>query len=156
MGKDTTAFRERFNAYKNGKSVSEIYDAGLPRYAGGTSSESLWHDYAADLLDKFEGFRENVYLDGKNIPTIGYGFTDPKLVRRGKISKPEAKKILKGEISTRGDSLRNILGAERFDKLADDTKAALLSYYYNYPAGFKDSTKMMTAWRNNDYDEFVR
>ena len=35
MGKDTTAFRERFNAYKNGKSVSEIYDAGLPRYAEG-------------------------------------------------------------------------------------------------------------------------
>ena len=35
MGKDTTAFRERFNAYKNGKSVSEIYDAGLPRYRDG-------------------------------------------------------------------------------------------------------------------------
>lgn len=38
MGKDTTGFKERFNAYKNGKSVSEIYDAGLPRYAYGTAS----------------------------------------------------------------------------------------------------------------------
>ena len=38
MGKDVTAFRERFNAYKNGKSVSEIYDAGLPKYASGTAS----------------------------------------------------------------------------------------------------------------------
>jgi len=38
MGKDTTAFRERFNAYKNGKSVSEIYDAGLPRYNRGKES----------------------------------------------------------------------------------------------------------------------
>ena len=128
----------------------------LPRYTEGVPAEASWHDYAADLLDKFEGFREEVYLDGKRIPTIGYGFTDPKLVGRGRISKPEAKKILKNEISTRGDSLRNILGAERFDKLADSTKAALLSYYYNYPAGFKDSTKMMTAWRNNDYNEFVR
>jgi hypothetical protein len=36
MGKDTTAFKNRFNAYKNGKPVSEIYDAGLPRYAEGT------------------------------------------------------------------------------------------------------------------------
>ena len=35
MDKNTTAFRERFNAYKNGKSVSEIYDAGLPKYGGG-------------------------------------------------------------------------------------------------------------------------
>ena len=36
MGRDVTAFRERFKAYKNGKPVSEIYDAGLPRYAEGT------------------------------------------------------------------------------------------------------------------------
>ena len=28
MGRDVTAFRERFKAYKNGKPVSEIYDAG--------------------------------------------------------------------------------------------------------------------------------
>lgn len=30
MDRNVTAFRERFKAYKNGKSVSEIYDAGLP------------------------------------------------------------------------------------------------------------------------------
>ena len=36
MGRDVTAFRERFKAYKNGKSISEIYDAGLPKYANGT------------------------------------------------------------------------------------------------------------------------
>jgi len=40
MGKDTTAFRERFNDYKNGKPVSEIYDAGLPRYGNGKSGFS--------------------------------------------------------------------------------------------------------------------
>lgn len=38
MGKDTTAFRNRFEAYKNGKSVSEIYDAGLPKYGDGKFS----------------------------------------------------------------------------------------------------------------------
>ena len=36
MAKDPTAFRERFKAYKDGKSVKEIYDGGLPRYAEGT------------------------------------------------------------------------------------------------------------------------
>ena len=45
MGKDTTAFRERFKAYKNGKPVSEIYDAGLPRYGDGKKS-------VIDTLDK--------------------------------------------------------------------------------------------------------
>ena len=39
MGKDTTAFKRRFEAYKNGKPVSEIYDAGLPRYADGTPTK---------------------------------------------------------------------------------------------------------------------
>lgn len=41
MRKDPTEFRERFAAYKNGKSVNEIYDAGrpLPMYAGGKASK---------------------------------------------------------------------------------------------------------------------
>ena len=156
MGKDTTAFRERFNAYKNGKSVSEIYDAGLPRYAGGTPGELSWHNVAADLLDRFEGFRDSVYLDGKGIPTIGYGFTNSALINKGTITKKEAQKVLKKEISSRGNRVRNIMGAEKWDKLNDNTKAALLSYYYNYPAGFADTTKMMNAWRKGDYNEFVR
>lgn len=33
---DREAFRKRFKAYKEGKPVSEIYDAGLPKYATGT------------------------------------------------------------------------------------------------------------------------
>ena len=36
MAKDPTAFRKRFKAYKDGKSVKEIYDAGLPKYYEGT------------------------------------------------------------------------------------------------------------------------
>lgn len=36
--KDPTAFKQRFEAYKNGKSVKEIYDAGLPKYGDGTIS----------------------------------------------------------------------------------------------------------------------
>ena len=47
---DVTAFRERFKAYKNGKSVSEIYDAGLPRYAGGTPGLTKAQEAALDEL----------------------------------------------------------------------------------------------------------
>ena len=35
MRKDPTAFKQRFEAYKNGKSIKDIYDGGLPRYAEG-------------------------------------------------------------------------------------------------------------------------
>jgi len=95
-------------------------------------------------------------LDGKGIPTIGYGFTNSALINKGTITKKEAQKVLKKEISSRGNRVRNIMGAEKWDKLNDNTKAALLSYYYNYPAGFADTTKMMNAWRKGDYNEFVR
>ena len=50
MGRDVTAFRERFKAYKNGKSVSEIYDAGLPKYAGGTPGLTKAQEAALDEL----------------------------------------------------------------------------------------------------------
>jgi hypothetical protein len=37
MHRDPTEFRARFKAYKEGKPVSEIYDAGLPKYGDGKS-----------------------------------------------------------------------------------------------------------------------
>ena len=40
MRKDPTAFRERFKAYKDGKSVKEIYD--LPEYQSGKVNWSRW------------------------------------------------------------------------------------------------------------------
>ena len=50
MGRDVTAFRKRFEDYKNGKSVSEIYDAGLPRYSEGTPfSDEEAMDYILQL-----------------------------------------------------------------------------------------------------------
>ena len=62
MGKDVTAFRERFNAYKNGKSVSEIYDAGLPKYAEGT--EGWLPDYTMDYILALENPTKQGLVDG--------------------------------------------------------------------------------------------
>lgn len=41
---DPTEFRRRFKEYKNGKSVSEIYDAGLPRYQSGRIARTFSGD----------------------------------------------------------------------------------------------------------------
>lgn len=47
---DPTAFKQRFEAYKNGKPIKEIYDAGLPRYSGGTPfSDDEAMDYILQL-----------------------------------------------------------------------------------------------------------
>lgn len=106
-----------------------------------------------DLLKKYEGFRDSVYLDGNGIPTIGYGFTDSALIKKGKISRKEADEILKREIANRYLTLRDTLS--NFDDLSDDSKAALISYHYNYPAGFKDTTKFMKYWNAGQYNKAI-
>ena len=48
MDRNREAFRNRFQAYKSGKSVKEIYDAGLPKYGDGKpkgdGQRYLWDD----------------------------------------------------------------------------------------------------------------
>lgn len=113
-------------------------------------------DYTADLLIKHEGFRDTVYLDGNGIPTIGYGFTDPAWIKKGRITKAEARQELKRQIKSRQNTLRSKLGPEIWDNLQDSSKAALTSYHYNYPAGFKDTTRLMKNWRAGRYYDAIR
>lgn len=128
---------------KNGK---------LPKYAGGKDP----YEEVVDFLRQHEGYRDKVYLDGNGIPTIGYGFTDAKFVNKGTISRADADAELKRQIKTRQSTLRDILGADKWDSLTDDSRKALTSYHYNYPAGFKSNTKFMKAWRAGNYAEAIR
>lgn len=152
MYRDPSEFRERFKAYKEGKSVREIY--GLPGYVGGKSSSAV--DDTADFLRQYEGFKEKTYLDGKGIPTIGYGFTDAKFVNKGKITRAEAEVELKRQIAVRQAELRRKLGPQVWDSLSNDSKKALTSYHFNYPAGFKDNTKFMQYWRAGKYADAIK
>lgn len=128
---------------KNGK---------LPGCASGKDP----NEDVADFLRQHEGYSDKVYLDGNGIPTIGYGFTDPKFVSKGTISRSTADAELKRQIKSRQSALRDILGADKWDSLTDDSRKALTSYHFNYPAGFKDNTKFMKAWRAGNYAEAIR
>ena len=61
MGRDVTAFRKRFEDYKNGKSISEIYDAGLPRYESGK-----WSYIPSDKVRKHIAKWEGTDFAGQN------------------------------------------------------------------------------------------
>lgn len=152
MSRDREAFRERFRQYKQGKSVREIY--GLPGYAGGSVPSSV--EDTADFLRQYEGFRDKTYLDGKGIPTIGYGFTDTKFVDKGTITRKEADVELRRQIKERQSKLRNKLGPKIWDSLSNDSKKALTSYHFNYPAGFKENTKFMQYWRAGRYADAIK
>ena len=143
---DPTEFRKRFQLYKEGKMP---YENGLPKYAEGTPS----YDSTVEFLKKHEGFKDTTYLDGNGIPTIGYGFTDSSLVKKGTISRAEADRRLKQEVAARESVLSKM---KNWDKLSEDSKTALRSYYYNYPAGFKSTTRFMKAWNAGNYEEAIR
>lgn len=128
---------------KNGKS------AGLPAYGGGKSK----YDNIIKFIKQYEGFKDTTYLDGNGIPTIGYGFTDSSLVKKGRITREEADRQLIKEIQQREATLSKL---KNWNNLGEDAKAALFSYYYNYPAGFGNNTKFMKYWNAEDFDNAIR
>ena len=146
MYKDPTEFRKRFAAWKDGK---KPYENGLPFYRGGKDP----YDDTIGFLKQYEGFKDTTYLDGNGIPTIGYGFTDSSLVKKGKISREEADIQLRKEVLKRESNLQKL---KHWDKLNENSKTALRSYYYNYPAGFKDTTKFMKYWNAGDFQNAIR
>lgn len=146
MPKDPTEFRKRFIAWKNGK---QPYKDGLPAYYDGTPPL----DDTIQFLKRHEGFRDSTYLDGNGIPTIGYGFTDSSLVKKGTITQAEADRQLLKEVLKRESNLQKL---KYWDKLSESSKTALRSYYYNYPAGFKDTTKFIKYWNAGDFENAIR
>lgn len=146
MRKDPTEFRERFAKWKAGE---QVYEAGLPAYKGGKSE----YDNTINFIKQYEGFRDTTYLDGNGVPTIGYGFTDSSLVKKGRITRAEADKQLIKEIKQREATLSKL---KNWNNLGDDAKTALRSYYYNYPAGFKNNTRFIKYWNAEDFDNAIR
>lgn len=86
------------------------------------------------------------------MPTIGYGFTDSSLVKKGRISRSEADRQLVREIEKREDRLSKL---KNWNNLSEDSKTALRSYYYNYPAGFGKDTKFIRYWNAGDYERAI-
>lgn len=140
MRKDPTEFRNRFVRWKQ----------GLPAYKDG---KAVSYDDTIEFLKQYEGFRDTVYKDGNGIPTIGYGFTDKDLINKGAISQKDADDRLVQELQTREQFLSNL---KNWENLSENSKTALRSYYYNYPAGFNKSTKFYKAWDSGNYAEAVK
>jgi GH24 family phage-related lysozyme (muramidase) len=93
-------------------------------------TEDVSMDRLVDFLKRHEGFRNRTYYDTGGIPTIGYGFTDPKLTIRGYISQEEALRILRDvEIPTRERKLQKQI--KSWDKLSKNQRDSLISYGFN-------------------------
>ena len=110
-----------------------------------------------------EAFRPNIYHDGKGIPTIGYGTTQStkagknafKLYGKTGMTEEQASSVFNETVR---EMLPNFISATpNFNRLNDNQRNALFSYYYNVGHGgyTRKSPKLQQALKDFNLDEVV-
>lgn len=124
------------------------------------TATALYADTSVDIAFSFiqerEAFRSNVYIL-KGVKHIGYGFTDPKLVKLGRMTKKRANTELRKMIESDLVFLR-----KQVKGLNKHQEAACLSFIYNTGrCAFASSTMLKHLKRGNivaaskEFDKWV-
>jgi lysozyme len=95
-------------------------------------------DELLSLIKSFEGFSPTVYKCQAGVDTIGYGFTDPKIVQKGFITEQEASLLLKDVVNKHSSYVDSLVKVE----LTKEQKIALTSFSFNCG---KENLKNITA-----------
>lgn len=82
-----------------------------------------------DYLKEKEKFVSTVYKDSGGVETIGYGFTNPEIVKKGRLTEQEASDLLAQDVEERRAKLSSQIFT--WDKLNQNQQDALLSYGFN-------------------------
>lgn len=127
---------------------------------GGEVQEEFKYVPSQMILDKmkgFEGFRPRTYWDsvGKKW-TVGYGFTDPELVKKYKdtdMTSEEADKYFRDEVNKRISNFLSL--TPNYQHLNQNQLDALFDLYYNVGSGTysQKSPSMQQALREMNWEE---
>ena len=135
------------------KKDQQSYHYEQSEYKPGEKNQVI--TFSIGLIKKLEGCKKDkdgnliVYKDIKGIPTIGYGETDKKYVKKGKISQQEATNLLKKRIENVYNNLVKELD-NYFLKLGLDQQVALISLYYNIGCDFSKTPKLIQGLKDDD------
>lgn len=126
-----------------------------PVYADGGYVPS---DSIKDYLKKTEAFRSNWYNDGNGIPTVGYGFTGKKVkeLYPNGMTKAQADAYFDALVTQSAARMSQL--TPNIDRLSQNQKDALFSYFYNIGEGnySKGSPNMQKALREFDLDTVMQ
>lgn len=89
--------------------------------------ERNWNKDLESGLAHFEGFKPRPYYCCAGVHTIGYGCTDKKVIRKGRISETEARSLLLEEVNKVKGKVREEVQV----KLSDNQLNALTSFAFN-------------------------
>lgn len=107
-------------------------------------------DIAVPFVARFEGFAATVYDDGTGVATIGWGETDPAIIRewRGRrMPRDVAAKLLRKRLAYSLTAVRRIVKVPLTDRQA----AALTSFAYNVGEGALASSTLARKLNAGDY-----
>lgn len=126
-----------------------------PVYADGGYVPS---DSIKDYLKKTEAFRSNWYNDGNGIPTVGYGFTGRKVkeLYPNGMTRAQADAYFDDLVTQSAARMSQL--TPNIDRLSQNQKDALFSYFYNIGEGSysKGSPNMQKALREFDLDTVLQ
>jgi len=126
-----------------------------PVYADGGYVPS---DSIKDYLKKTEDFRSNWYNDGNGIPTVGYGFTGRKVkeLYPNGMTRAQADAYFDDLVTQSAARMSQL--TPNIDRLSQNQKDALFSYFYNIGEGnySKGSPNMQKALREFDLDTVLQ
>lgn len=115
-------------------------------------------DSIKDYLKKTEAFRSNWYNDGNGIPTVGYGFTGRKVkeLYPNGMTRAQADAYFDDLVTQSAARMSQL--TPNIDRLSQNQKDALFSYFYNIGEGSysKGSPNMQKALREFDLDTVLQ
>lgn len=106
---------------------------------------------AVDFVAKWEGLELTAYRDIVGVLTIGYGHTGPDVKPGQKVTKAEAKALLRSDMQIAVRKLYSVVKPDVIESLSDGQYAALLSFCYNLGA-----KKTWTIWKRLNARQFDR
>ena len=96
-----------------------------------TTPKNNWKEITRSGIENFEKYFATTYICPGGVPTIGYGFTDKKLVDRNFVSLPDARRILDTKLNAHCAVVRKHVKV----KLTEPQMYALASFTYNCGEG---------------------
>lgn len=171
MDRNVTAFRERFKAYKNGKSISEIYDAGLPRYDIGKVPEQVSDDVIDFIIKNEGGYTGKLSIDPGNGAESLDGINVKKYIdqfkKTGRWTLQDHRNAIREIVAGNRPHIRKKLSNYKF--LTKDQQKTLDDIVFNIGsldaspefvsavlAGDTDKAKSEMDWGNNQKDIYGR
>ena len=115
-------------------------------------------DSIKDYIKGSEAFRSNWYKDANGIDTVGYGFTGSKVkeLYPNGMTKQQADDYFDGLVTRFARRMEEL--TPNIDRLTQNQKDALFSYFYNIGEGTysRKSPKMQKALQDMDWDTVVQ